>query len=76
MDYESWNRGIEGSIGIVFFCINVVINEMLKNKKGKIINIVFMYGINVFNVYELYEGSLCEKYYNFVNYGVGKVGII
>ena len=76
MDYESWNRGIEGSIGTVFLCTNAVINEMLKNKKGKIINIASMYGINAPNVYELYEGSLCEKYYNPINYGVGKAGII
>ena len=76
MDYESWNRGIEGSVGTVFLCTRTVINEMLKIGKGKIINIASMYGINAPNVSELYDGESCEKYYNPVNYGVGKAGII
>lgn len=76
MDYNSWDRGIEGSVGTVFLCTKAVIKEMLKNKKGKIINIASMYGINAPNVDELYEGDLCEKYYNPINYGVGKAGII
>ena len=76
MTYENWSKGIQGSIDTVFLCTKAVIDEMIKNKKGKIINISSMYGINAPNVYELYEGELCEKYYNPINYGVGKAGII
>ena len=74
--HENWSKGIQGSIDTVFLCTKAVIDEMIKNKKGKIINISSMYGINAPNVYELYEGELCEKYYNPINYGVGKAGII
>ncbi|RRD27108.1 SDR family oxidoreductase [Fusobacterium canifelinum] len=76
MTYEDWSRGIQGSVDTVFLCTRAVIDEMLKKKNGKIINIASMYGINAPNVYELYEGSSCEKYYNPINYGVGKAGII
>ena len=76
MTYENWNRGIQGSIDTVYLCTKAVINQMRNNKKGKIINISSMYGINAPNVDELYSGDLCEKYYNPINYGVGKAGII
>jgi gluconate 5-dehydrogenase len=76
MTYENWNKGIQGSIDTIFLCTKAVISEMRSNKKGKIINISSMYGINAPNVQELYDGDLCEKYYNPINYGVGKAGVI
>lgn len=76
MSFENWEKGLEGSINNVYNCTRVVIENMRKNKKGKIINIASMYGIIAPNVYELYDGDNCEKYYNPINYGVGKAGII
>ena len=76
MNYANWSKGIEGSIGTVFLCTKAVINEMLKNGHGKIINIASMYGIVAPNVDDLYEGESCKKYYNPINYGVGKAAMI
>lgn len=76
MPYENWKKGIEGSLDTVFLCTKAVINKMLESKNGKIINIASMYGIVAPNVYDLYEGEECSKYYNPINYGSGKAGII
>ncbi|OFL80719.1 MULTISPECIES: SDR family oxidoreductase [Fusobacterium] len=76
MSFENWEKGLDGSINTTYNCTRAVIENMRKNKKGKIINIASMYGVIAPNVYELYDGDNCEKYYNPINYGVGKAGII
>jgi NAD(P)-dependent dehydrogenase (short-subunit alcohol dehydrogenase family) len=45
MDDETWERGMEGTIGGVWRCVREVIPYMLERKRGKIINIASMYGI-------------------------------
>lgn len=76
MPYENWKKGIQGSLDIAFLCTQAVIKNMLEHKEGKIINISSMYGIISPNVFDLYSGEECDKYYNPINYGSGKAGII
>lgn len=72
MSEEEWVKGIDGSINGVFRLTKPVLDSMIKNKYGKIINIASMYGIVAPNV-SIYEGN---DFYNPANYGVGKAGII
>lgn len=76
MSYENWRKGIQGSLDITFLCTQTILKNMLQYNKGKIINISSMYGVVSPDVFELYKGEECEKYYNPINYGSGKAGII
>lgn len=72
MSEEDWLIGIDGSINGVFRLTKAVLNSMIENKYGKIINIASMYGIVAPDV-SVYDGN---SFYNPANYGVGKAGII
>lgn len=72
MSYEEWENGINGSVNSVFMCTRKIINKMIEQKSGSIINIASMYGIVAPDV-SIYEGN---NFYNPINYGVGKAGII
>jgi len=72
LDYANWNLGIEGTIGGNFRVTREVLGYMVKEKKGKIINISSMYGTVSPDV-SIYDGT---DFYNPVSYGVGKAGII
>lgn len=72
MSEEEWIKGIDGSINGVFRLTKAVLDSMIENKYGKIINIASMYGVVAPDV-SIYDGN---SYYNPANYGVGKAGII
>ena len=72
MSEEEWFKGIDGSINGVFRLTKAVLDSMIQNKYGKIINIASMYGVVAPDV-SIYEGN---NFYNPASYGVGKAGII
>ena len=72
MSEEEWIKGLDGSINGVFRLTKAVLDSMIKNKYGRIINIASMYGLVAPDV-SIYEGN---DFYNPANYGAGKAGII
>ncbi|MBU3142325.1 SDR family oxidoreductase [Clostridium sp. CF012] len=72
MSSEEWLSGIDGSINSVFRCTKKVISSMIERNEGNIINISSMYG-NVAPDISIYEGN---GFYNPINYGVGKAGVV
>lgn len=72
MTEEEWIKGIDGSINSVYRMTKIVLENMVKNKYGRIINIASMYGVVAPDV-AIYDNNV---FYNPANYGVGKAGII
>jgi len=72
MTEKQWAKGIDGSINSVFRLSQIVLDHMVERGYGKIVNVSSMYGIVAPDV-SIYEGN---EFYNPVNYGVGKAGII
>lgn len=72
MEDKDWEKGIDGSINSVFRLTKLVLKNMMKNKKGKIINIASMYGVVAPDV-RIYDNN---DFYNPANYGAGKAAII
>ncbi|GAP72156.1 gluconate 5-dehydrogenase [Candidatus Symbiothrix dinenymphae] len=71
---EDWRLCADGVSGSVFRSIREVIPFMKERGGGSIINISSMYGM-VSPDFSLYDGS-CAPFFNPVNYGVEKAGVI
>lgn len=73
MTDEEWNNGVEGTLGSVFKCIREVLPFMIKQQKGKIINVSSMYGLVApdFHVYDDFP-----EFLNPPHYGVAKAGVL
>ena len=73
---ELWQRSIEVNLTGVFLCSQVIGKQMVKQKKGKIINISSTYGINAPNqdLYKDQEGN--QTFYKPPAYPVTKAGVI
>lgn len=72
MSDEIWEKGINGSLGVVFKCTREVIPYMKKNKGGSIVNFASMYGI-VSPDPGIYGDSGAN---NPASYGCGKAGVL
>lgn len=72
ISFDNWCQGIEGSINSNFRITQKVLNYMLKNKSGNIINIGSMYGMVAPNP-DIYGNSGFD---NPASYGAGKAAII
>jgi gluconate 5-dehydrogenase len=70
---SEWAICADGVAGSIFRCIREVIPYM-RERGGAIINISSMYGV-VSPDFALYDGE-CSSYFNPVNYGTEKAGVI
>lgn len=73
IDYELWQKGMDGTINGVYKCVREVLPYMEKKNKGKIINIASMYGQIAPNP-SIYNNEI--KLNSPPNYGAGKAAII
>lgn len=69
---DSWKRGLDGTINSTFIVSQQVLNYMVEQKFGNIINIGSMYGMVAPNM-EIYGDSGQN---NPANYGAGKAAVI
>lgn len=69
---DNWLKGIDGTINSAFRCLQAVIPYMVKQQKGKIINISSMYGLVSPDPRIYSHPSLSNP----PNYGAGKAAII
>lgn len=72
MNDADWEKGLDGTAGIVFRCIREVIPYFEENKGGNIINFASMYGM-VSPDPSIYGNSGQN---NPVNYGAGKAAVL
>ncbi|MDR0603974.1 MAG: SDR family oxidoreductase [Bacteroidales bacterium] len=70
---EEWTICANGVSGSVFRCIREII-PFMRGQGGSIINVSSMYGV-VSPDFTLYEGE-CSPFFNPVNYGAEKAGVI
>jgi gluconate 5-dehydrogenase len=73
VDYETWQRGLDGSINAVYKCIREALPYMEAQGGGRIVNIASMYGLIAPNP-GIYDGQV--KLNSPPNYGTGKAAIL
>lgn len=61
---ESWRKNIDMQLNSCFIACQLVLKQMLKQKKGSIVNIASIYGVvgNDFTIYEDYGGTSPAAY--------------
>ena len=74
---EMWDKTISINLKAIFMLSQAVGKEMIKNKKGKIINIASIAGPIAFDKHTAYtvKQGRCDRYDNEYGNRVGKVGI-
>lgn len=72
IDDNTWNEGVDGTLGIVFRCTREVIPFFDKNGGGNIINIGSMYGL-ISPDFAIYGDNIP---WNPPTYGAGKAGVL
>ena len=72
VDDETWNTGIDGTLGVVFRCTREVIPHLERRGGGAIVNIGSMYGL-VAPDFAIYGDDIP---WNPPSYGAGKAGVI
>jgi len=70
--YDSWRKNVDMHMNSYFLCSRIALNAMKPNKKGSLINIASIYGIQGPD-FSIYEGTKIE---NPVGYSAIKGGII
>lgn len=72
VDDETWERGIDGTLNIIFRCTREIIPYFEKQGHGNIVNFGSMYGV-VAPDFAVYGDNIP---WNPANYGAGKAGVI
>lgn len=71
VDDETWNIGIDGTLGVIFRCTREIIPYFEKNSGGNIVNIGSMYGL-IAPDFSIYGENIP---WNPPTYGAGKAGV-
>lgn len=71
IDDETWNEGIDGTLGVIFRCTREVIPFFEKQGRGNIVNIGSMYGL-IAPDFSIYGDDIP---WNPPTYGAGKAGV-
>jgi len=69
---ETWESGVDGTLGVIFRCTREVIPHLEKNGGGAIVNVGSMYGL-VAPDFAIYGDDIP---WNPPSYGAGKAGVI